>query len=66
MEVILPFMALGGMYIISNRTEPFENDEKEEGNPVALLKSELEDLNKTKFDNNAYKNPNQTKHRMAF
>lgn len=60
MEVILPFMALGGMYIISNRTEAFENDEKEEDNPVALLKSEMEDLNRRKYDTNTYENQNQT------
>ena len=64
MEVVIPFVALSGMYIISNRSnESFENnsnDKEEEDVPVALLKSSLEDQNEKKFVNNEYRDPNQT------
>ena len=64
MEFVLPFVALSGMYIISNRTtESFENDECTE-NPnnegIPLLRSQLKHSNDDELTNNEYKNPNQT------
>ena len=49
MEVVIPFIALGGMYIISNRSnESFENNsDKDEEVPISLLKSEMEDISKS-------------------
>ena len=63
MEIVLPFVALGGMYIISNRTnESFENNENNENNEdnLPLLKSELKEINDKKYIMNEYKNANQT------
>ncbi len=62
MEVVIPFIALGGMYIISNRSnESFENNsDKDEEVPISLLKSEMEDISKKKYVNNEYRDPNQT------
>jgi hypothetical protein len=59
MEIVLPFVALGGMYIISNRTsEPFENNETNDNIP--LLKTEFEDENDKRYEVNDYLDANQT------
>lgn len=63
MEVVLPFIALGGMYIISNRNsrnrESFESTPANAGD-VPLLKSEITDQNEEKYEISKYKDPNQT------
>ena len=71
MEVVLPIVAIGGMYILSNRNNRNNNNEEsiEEGlenlgtdtksNEMNFIKSELSDnnnLDKT----NSYRNPRQT------
>ena len=72
MEVVLPIVAIGGMYILSNRRNNRNNDDEpiEEGlenlgtgttvNEINFIKSEL-DKNYDKLDEtNIYRNPNQS------
>ena len=63
MEVVLPFVALGGMYIISNRSsrnrETFESKPATAGD-IPLLKSEITDADAEKYNIQQYENPNQT------
>ena len=62
MEFVLPFVALGGMYIISNRTnEGFENDDNENNdNNIPLLRSELEYNKDERLQNNEQEGLRQT------
>jgi hypothetical protein len=63
MEFVLPFVALGGMYIISNRTnEGFENDnnENDQNNNIPLLRSEIEYNRDENLQNNEQDDLNQT------
>ena len=62
MEFAIPFIALGGMYIISNRTnsEGFDNNDNENDNPLPFKKSEMNYMNESKYENNDYKDGNQT------
>lgn len=62
MEFVLPFVALGGMYIISNRTnEGFENDDNEnDDNNIPLLRSEIEYNKDERLQNNEQEGLRQT------
>lgn len=62
MEIVLPFVALGGMYIISNRTsESFTgNDEGNTGIPNGLIKDEVENQTDERLADNAVEDARQT------
>lgn len=61
MEVLIPFVALSGMYIINNRTgnEGFENSDNSDNN-IRLKKSELEETNEDDYVDNTYNDGYQT------